>query len=656
MIEGENEDKIDYKEKDIVWAKVKGYPWWPSIINNISFNNIQRNGENIKEKLYSIEFIGEKNVIKLPKEKIEPFTKNYEQHTNTNNTSLLKSIELAKKIYDKKQNTKIIFLKENPQDKNNKKDKDINISNVNNVINQNLATKKSHDSGDEKSKGDKENEKNIKFLQKKRINEHVILDDNDEMNEDDENNDINNSIDNQNKEDKKIISSPKNNIKINININLTTNNQNMVNINSFHSSNVLSQNNSNNIIPNTSFNPINISSLSGNENNINNNKTNNSSLNQIISLDKENIINSIDKNKKKEESIKNAKSEEKEEKNNINNNSAESNEEENESEEENENDEMIITNDEINEIIKKLLNCQIQISNISSQKTIITELIQLSEKLNELFAKNQELEIYSLTKDLIPILITFTYNKNNDILVKASEILSFLNEKIINEIFMLSLKEKKNLIDSLNNEKEKDKEKDKDKEINQNEIDENDYKEGLNIIEMINQKNLSKSNISDNPHMSFSKRGRPKKNSINSEISSEFLSSKTEGIFNIKDNNNINENNVYEDFIKIITCKDKEKMENDFKELSNNFFNNIYDKNNNDLDADMAKVRKQTCVKIFKLVHQVYPEINKDFLKKVIVYFEYKIRNDNSNLDKLYSNKINSLFEITKEKLYDKTK
>ena len=43
---------------------------------------------------------------------------------------------------------------------------------------------------------------------------------------------------------------------------------------------------------------------------------------------------------------------------------------------------------------------------------------------------------------------------DNDILVKASEILSFLNEKIINEIFMLSQKEKKNLIDSLNNEKD----------------------------------------------------------------------------------------------------------------------------------------------------------------------------------------------------------
>ena len=644
MIEGENEDNIDYKEKDIVWAKVKEYPWWPSIINHISYPNIQTNGENIKEKLYSIEFIGEKNKFKkLTKEKLEPFNKNYEQHINTKNSSLLNSIELAKKIFDKKQNTKMMFLKENTQDKNNKKEKDMN-----NISNQNLSTKKSHDSSDEKSKGEKENEKNIKFLQKKRINERVIVDSNEVMNDinnDEENKDIKNNVDN--KDDKKILSSPKNNIKINININLTTNNQNMVNINSFHSSNVLSQNNpnNNNIISNTNFNPINYSSLSGNDtNNINkiNNKNNN--LNQLINIDEESIISSIGKKQNKNENMNNSKKGEKEE----NNNSIEYNEEENESEEENENDEIIITNDVINEIIKKLLNCQIQMSNISSQKTIISELIKLSEKLNELLSKNPDLEIYSLTKDLIPILATFTYNKNNEILMKTSEILSFLNEKIINEIFILSPKEQKNLIDSVNSEK--------DKEINQNEIEENDYKEGLNIIEMINQKNVYKSNISENQHVSFSKRGRPKKNSMNSEISSEFFSSKNEGVFNMKDNFNLNENNIYDEFIKIISCKDKDKMENDFQEISNNFFSNIYDKNNKDLDTYMEKMRKHICIKIFKIIHKFNPEINKDFLKKIIIYFEYKIRNDSSNLDKLYSNKIKNLYEIIKERLYDKTK
>ena len=641
MIEDENGDKIEYKEKDLVWAKVKGYPWWPSIIGHISFHNIQSNGENIKEKIYSIELIGEKNNnIKVSKEKIEPFMKNYDKYSNTKNPTLLKSIELAKKFTEKQINKKIFFLKENNQDKNNKKDKDMNISNS-----QNLSTKKKQESCDEKSseEKEKENEKTIKYLQKKRLNERVILDDNDEENN------INN-LDNKNKEDKKLISSPKNNIKINININLTTNNQNMVNINSFHPSDVLTQKNSinQNIISN-----VNYSNLSANEQNAIISKNNqNNNLNDFINYDEESIISSIEKDKNKEGKKDSLKNEEKNEKNKS---CIELSEEENESEEDNDNNEVIITNDEIKEIIKTLLNCQIQISNISSQKTIILELNKLSDKLNELFAKNQDLEIYNLTKDLIPILITFTYNKNNDILVKSSEILSFLNEKIINEIFNLSQKEYNNLLDSFKDNNNKD--QDKEKEINLDDNEDKDYKEGLNLIELINKKNVNKSNISEHQHTFYSKRGRPKKISINSEISSDFFSSKLgDCIYNIKDNFNLNEKNIYDEFMKIISCKDKDKMHNDFKELSSNFFNNIYDKNNNDLDTEIAKIRKKLCLKIYKMVHKFFPEINSDFLKKVIVYFEYKIRNDNTNIDKIYSNKINSLFEIIKERLYDKTK
>ena len=637
MIDEEKEENIEYKEKDIVWAKVKGYPWWPSIIAHISFRNNQINGENIKEKIYTIEFIGEKNNAKVSKEKIELFNKNYEQHTNTKNPLLIKSIELAKKFIEKKQNEKIIFLKENTQDNINKKEKEKDINKENN---QNLPTKKSHESSEEKRNTEKEADKNIKLLQRKRINDNAILDENEKEN--------NNTkyLDIKNKEEKKIISSPKNNIKINININLTTNNQNMVNINSFHSTDLNKKNpNNQNIISN-----INYSSLSSNEiNKITNNNKNNK-LNDILSLNGENIVNYLEKEKNKDQNKSQLNNEEKNEKNNS---KEESVEEEEEFYEENENDDAIITNDEINEIIQKLLNGQIQISNISSQKMVITELMKLSDKLNELFSKNQDLEIYHLTKDLIPILITFTYNKNNDILIKSTEILSFLNEKIIKEIFIFSKKEKEDLIESLNIEKEQN----KDKENYLNEIEENDFKEGLNIIEMINVKNLNKSNISEYQHISYSKRGRPKKNNMNSDISSDYFNSKLgEGFFNIKETFNFNEKNIYEDFLKIILCKDKDKIETYFKELSINFFNNVYDKYNKDLDKETAELRRKFCKKIFIMILKLYPEINKDFLKKVIIYFEHKIRNDNSNLEKTYSNKINSLFDIIKERLYNKTK
>ena len=287
----------------------------------------------------------------------------------------------------------------------------------------------------------KDSDKNI-FLQKKRMNEAIILDENKGENNNKKNIDI------KNKEEKKLIPSPKNNIKINININLTTNNRNMVNINSFHSSDTLNQNNANNknnLIPNINYSPL--STIE--KNNFNKTQNNPKEIKNILNSDEESIEDFEKRKNKEDNNIKN------EGKNNSKN---ESIEEENETEEENENDEMI-TNDEINEIMKKLLNGQIQMSNISSQKMIITELNQLSEKLNELFAKNQDLEIYNLTKYLIPILITFTYNKNNDILIKSSEILSFLNEKIINEIFILTQKEKDNLIELGNNEEKEEKDK-----------------------------------------------------------------------------------------------------------------------------------------------------------------------------------------------------
>ena len=632
MSEIENEE---YKEKDIVWAKIKGNPWWPSLISQISYKSLTTLGKTNKEKVYTIELIGEKNSAKVSSEKIEPFIKNYDKHANTKNSTLLKSIETAKKMCEKK--TK----KEKENEEQNKNNKD--------------------------SKDNKESDTSPKFLQKKRNNDRVILDD--DQNEEEKDVKIkNNEEQNNNK-----ISTPKNNIKINININFTNNNQNTYNLNSVQTKDAMNQTNpnpnSNNLKSNTKtnipkFNSINYSNLAANEkttNKIKKEKIFNTSTdnNRDISISKEDedkSIKSSKKEKKSENKDLDLKLGEKPEKENI-----EESIEENENEEcEEDNEELILTNDIINESIQKILNCQVQISNISSQKTINKELTDLSEKFHELFDKNQNdndnYEIYYLSKDLIPILLNLTYNKNTDIMSKSSEILSFLNEKIIKEIFNLSQKEKSDLIESLNSNKNK---------INKDEIydnnnniyninsEEDEYKEGLNILELINKKATIKSGISD-MHTIFSKRGRPKKISTNSELSSDVFSSKlNENFFNI---NTINEKNYYEEFVKILSIKDKTKMESDFKELIGDFFENIYDKNNSDLDIDIAKVRKNMCIKIYKVVKKIKPEVDRDLIKKMIIYFEYKIRN--SNIDKIYSNKIKELFEIIKERLYvnDKNK
>ena len=642
-----NIESEDYKEKDIVWAKVKGYSWWPAIINQISIKSILNQGKITKQKIYSIELIGEKNTAKISSEKIESFTKNIEKHSSTKNPSLLKCIETAKKLCEKK----------NKKD-NKGKDKDNNPA-ISPNKNEEQNNKRDEDYGG-------------KYLQKKRINDRVILDD--EQNEEEKdiniNNNTNNDKNNLNESDtKNVISTSNSNIKINININVTTNNQNTLNFNSFQSPEVITPNSQANNISNNNnmnsnqniktsiphFNSINYSTLSANEKTGNKNinkKDKNNKANEGLQLGDEESIKSIKKDLSKEEKKSGNKSGEK----NENKNFEESLEENDNADSEEENEELILTSDIINDIIQKILNCQIQISNVSSQKKIIKELTNLSEKLNELFAKNQNsndnFEIYYLTKDLIPILLNLTYNKNTDIMSKSSEILAFLNEKIIMEIFNLSQKDQIDLIESMNvnNSISKDKE-DKDNIIS---LEEKDFKEGEKIVELINKKGTFKSGFSD-IHTTYSKRGRPKKISTNSELSSEIFSSKiNDCVFTF--NNNLNEKNYTEEFIKIISCNDKLKMENDFKDICGDFFENVYDKNNSELDSDMAKIRKNMCIKLFKICKKIYPIINETFLKKIIVYFEYKIRNDNSINDKIYISKVKDLFETIKEKFYDNIK
>ena len=634
MSEVENED---YKEKDIVWANVKGYSWWPSLISKVSIKQITTLGKTTKEKMYTIELLGEKFNTKVSSEKIEPFMKNIDKHTNNKNASLVKSIDIAKRLIEKKNKKE-----KEKDDEPIKKDKDIQ----NNT-----------------------NDNNPKFLQKKRMKDRVILDE--EQNEEEK--DI--KIKPSGVENIDLLSATGGGVKINININLTNNNQRTYNLNSFQSPEVINpatSSNTNNFIiksntkPNIpKFSSINYSNISANE------KTGNKNSNK---KDKNlNVINNNNKMQTKddeEKSIKSLKKEKKSEEKDYDlklgekptnkNKTEESNEENENSECDEENEELILTNDIINESIQKILNCQIQISNISSQKTITKELNNLSEMFNEYFSKNQDeddnAEIYYLSKDLRPILLNLTYNKNPDIVSKSSEIISILNGKIVIEVFNLSKKDQKDLIESFTNSKLNDNDKDTSKENNNNNntinLEEEMFKEEKDILDLINKKSTIKSGISD-IHTLNSKRGRPKKNSTNSELSSEVFSSRiNEGALNF--NNGMNERNYYEEFIKLLSNKDKTKVESDFKDLSDDFFENIYDKNNNGLDIDIAKIRKSVCIKILKVLKKARPDIAIELLKKMIVYFEYKIRF--SNTEKIYSCKIKDLFEYLKEKLSDNDK
>ena len=115
------------KEKDIVWAKIKGYPWWPGTIRHIFYYQSQNSYKGIyKRKKYIIDFIGNKSHGEVNKNDIKLFKPNYEEHCKTKNQALIKSIELANKLYQEKFNNNNIEIEEKKEDKET--DKDINES------------------------------------------------------------------------------------------------------------------------------------------------------------------------------------------------------------------------------------------------------------------------------------------------------------------------------------------------------------------------------------------------------------------------------------------------------------------------------------------------------------------------------------------------
>ena len=60
------------KEKEVCWVKIKGYPWWPGLINKL----INRN----QKIFYEVIFLGEKEKIIVNKAFIRKWKENYNQY------------------------------------------------------------------------------------------------------------------------------------------------------------------------------------------------------------------------------------------------------------------------------------------------------------------------------------------------------------------------------------------------------------------------------------------------------------------------------------------------------------------------------------------------------------------------------------------------
>ena len=92
-----------YRKGEVIWAKVRGFPWWPGVIKNISIKTVKQknyNGEDVevKEVKFIVNFIGDNSHAELPSNKVDKFHNKLEEYSRTRKKDLLTSINLAKKI------------------------------------------------------------------------------------------------------------------------------------------------------------------------------------------------------------------------------------------------------------------------------------------------------------------------------------------------------------------------------------------------------------------------------------------------------------------------------------------------------------------------------------------------------------------------------
>ena len=76
-----------------MWAKVRGYSWWPAKIREL----VLEMKKNDRERPFWVDFIGDNTYQILQESKINEFISNFQLHSNTKKKTLLYSIELAKK-------------------------------------------------------------------------------------------------------------------------------------------------------------------------------------------------------------------------------------------------------------------------------------------------------------------------------------------------------------------------------------------------------------------------------------------------------------------------------------------------------------------------------------------------------------------------------
>lgn len=78
--------QFDFKRGDTVWAKVRGYSWWPARIGEVI------GGRTAAERKYKVDFLGDNTHQTVAYDKVCDFIDNYSKHSVTKKANLLDSI------------------------------------------------------------------------------------------------------------------------------------------------------------------------------------------------------------------------------------------------------------------------------------------------------------------------------------------------------------------------------------------------------------------------------------------------------------------------------------------------------------------------------------------------------------------------------------
>lgn len=551
-----HKDEYSFKKGDVVWAKVKGYPWWPGEIRHITIKQAKTEPKD-KQTIYRINFIGDNTHVDVPKAKVENFEDKYAKYSQIKKKKLQTAIDKAKRMIKEKEsmvnNNKHslegdLSVNEDEKKKNvlsdDNDDNEVNAGSSNNVkrTSQYIGFKRF-------AKGKNMNKRNNS--DKGNCNAHGS-----------------------------------NNINISININVTNNNHNTLNISSFnsgvHTNEPVNNNNTNTT---TNINPMNDVSS---HNNDESESLSSSSSSSVIEEDLE---------------------------------------------------------EQMKTLIENLLEYQIEVTNTSSHKCIINILNDIKELLTNKTFPN----LYELTKDIIPITHTFTYHKNHDIKMKSTELLSLITSAIISEVFNTNNTIPFNSYIHNTNTSETTIDTAFKQDI-MNTINDNTKRNNIYTIptnDIINALLYCNDTSIDNKRELKLEKKKSNGTSYNASNTNESKTHKDEmNTFN--HNIDIDDKDfkfIYEDFVKVINNNNAVNM---FDNISSDFYKNTYNKFN-ELDLVSSKKRKQVCLKLLTLLKKILIGVDVESLKKMIIFFEYKVRNEDPTFGKKYIQHIGSFYIKMKE-------